>query len=345
MSHGTYMSHVAHVSHGTSMSHVAHVSHDTYMSHVAHVSHSIYMSHVAHVSHGACMSHVAHVSYGTYMSHVAHVSHGTYESCDTSRRISHVTLLWASCRGYMWQSPYESCHTYVHASCYISHTWVMACESCHIYESFIRTCHVTTGHVTRADESLFARNSLPTAPHCNTLSKGCTQHESCHTCVSELRRPCVAMPIPIMSHFSHLAFRVTSHSSHVTRVNLNHVTRMHLNHDNHVIEWVLSHMRPSCGYMWQCSHESCHTFEHESCYTCEWMSHVEFQSEMQRLHVWTNESCHTCVSEVGGCPVGSLKSYVSFAEYRLFHMALSRKRPIILSEVRRLWMRQRSSQI
>jgi len=51
------------------------------------------MSPVANTSHVAYMSHVTHVSHGTYMSHVAHVSYGIYELCDTSRRMSHVTLL------------------------------------------------------------------------------------------------------------------------------------------------------------------------------------------------------------------------------------------------------------
>jgi len=142
---------------------------------------------------------------------------------------------------------------------------------------------------------------------------------------------------------------------------MRHVTRMR--ESRHTYEWVMSHI-----WMSHVTHmnEVCHTYAWGMSYI--WMGHVPLMNEACHTCAWVmsyiwighvthvNESCHTyelgmshvCMSHIKRMEeswhmykcvmsrigwlrlVGSLKSQVSFVEYRLFYGAFWQKRPIIL---------------
>jgi len=144
-------------------------------------------------------------------------------------------------------------------------------------------------------------------------------------------------------------------------MNEGHVT--HMSESCHTCGWGLSHIRMShvthervVPHMWMrhctCLNEACHTYEYVMSHIR--MRHVTHINESCRSyeyvmpHIWirlithTNEACHThewviSVKSISHAThmgwlrlVGSLKSYVSFAEYHLFYRALLQKRPTIL---------------
>ena len=83
--------------------------------------------------------------------------------------------------------------------------------------------------------------------------------------------------------------------------------------------WVKSHMNDSFTWTSPVSYEWIVSHMNESCLI--WISHVSYELCL----ICTRHLCMGCLRLAG-----SLKLYVSFAEYCLFYMALLQKRPIIL---------------
>ena len=120
-------------------------------------------------------------------------------------------------------------------------------------------------------------------------------NESRHVCMSHVKYQSVTYE------------RVTSHMNESRHIWMSHVT----------YERVTSHMNESC-HVWM-RHFTCMTVIHVS-----------------PNHTWVSRVTHvheTCPkSDMGWLrSVGSIKSQVSFAEYRLFYRALLQKRLMILS--------------
>ena len=174
--------------------------------------------------------------------------------------------------------------------------------------------------------------------------------ESCHTywwVMSHIWR----------SHVIHKKESCRTYEGVMSHIWRSHVT--HMNESCHTYEWVMSHiwmshvthMNESCyTYEWVMSHlwvhlanaveSRCNTLQHPAtlCNTqtrgisCVCDMTLCDTSHIRMSHVtYINESCHTYEWDMGWLQlVGSLKSYVSFAEYSLFYSALLQKSPIIL---------------
>ena len=189
-------------------------------------------------------------------------------------------------------------------------------ESCPSRQRFL--LHVSVSHVTCINRS-HLRYSIAQISEKSCPTKSSTCHvphinESC-PCVSESRCMCpqVLLQISGKSCPTHHQ-RVMSHTS---------------------TSPVPCVSESCCTYhrvLLQISEDSCPTHHQQVMYHTSSTSHVpHIINESCATHQWVLS--HVSVSPVAHMCwlrlIGSLKSQVSFAEYRLFHTALLQKRPII----------------
>jgi len=301
------------------------------------------------------------------MSHMWHVSCHTYEWVRSwTNRVTCQTYL----NGYFWRcmSIYmrTACRTY---ECIMSHVWMRhkahtACliddvgwmrESLHTNEE--RMSHVSwiwMSHVTHINELCGTyewvvahvwMSHVTTCPMCEWVMSHIWMRHVTHMNESWPLDECPSPVLRVWSHIelSHVTHMNESWISQVYQWVMSHEWMGHVTHINEpwmsrVHQWVMSHALMS--HVTQ-SHvtrmdESCPMYKwvYEWVVSCVWMSHVTHinDSWMSRVyewgisHIWIRHVTHMGWLQL----VGSLKLWVSFAEYCLFYRALLQKRPIIL---------------